>query len=57
MTYYGLSLHFTYLCAKEQHHKGINAFPIASPSFVCVCVCVRKSGPELTSVANLPLFA
>ena len=21
------------------------------------CVCVRKIGPELTSVANLPLFA
>ena len=24
---------------------------------LCVCVCVKKIGPELTSVANLPLFA
>ena len=26
-------------------------------SFLCVCVCVRKIGPKLTPVANLPLFA
>ena len=24
---------------------------------VCVCVCVKEMGLELTSVANLPLFA
>ena len=24
---------------------------------LCVCVSVRKTGPELTSVAYLPLFA
>lgn len=32
MTCYGLSLHFTYICAKGQYHKGISVFPTASLS-------------------------
>ena len=46
-----------------------NSFTLHNNSFVwgllfspfyfilCVCVCVKKSGLELTSVAILPLFA
>ena len=40
---------------------GAKKFPalddIKNGNFVCVCVCVRKIGPELTSIGNLPLFA